>query len=192
MNEHDHAIDLEAIAAAIATILTAAGVDPADPVLKATPQRVAAAYAELFAGVAQDECEPLRRGDAVPPGTQFVALNGLEFRSVCAHHLLPFSGSVSVVYAPVERIVGIGSIIRSLEIVSTRPQLQEKLGQELAEALVRGAAASGALVIIQARHSCIADRGPREATSSMRTLAVAGDLHDERRRSEALTHLAAG
>ena len=177
------------LAAAVEALLTAAGLDTRDPLLRATPQRVAQTIDELFAGVGADPHEPLKRGDDVPPGTQLVALKDIEFRSVCAHHLLPFSGSVSVAYRPVQRIVGIGSIIRALEILSTRPQLQEALTQQFADAMVVGAGASGALVIVQARHSCIADRGPREATSSLRTVAASGDLASGAGRGEALSHL---
>ncbi|GAA3755140.1 GTP cyclohydrolase I FolE [Microbacterium kribbense] len=171
---------------AVRMLLRASGVDPDDPVLARTPQRVAATFAELFAGVHEDETAPLRHGDAVPRGTQVVALNDFEFRSICAHHLLPFSGTVSIAYSPVERIVGIGSIIRTLEILSTRPQLQEHLTQQFADAIVAGAGASGALVAMEARHSCIADRGPREAASRLRTIAAAGDLVDGEKRREAL------
>ena len=123
---------------AVRTLLAASGVDPDDPRLADTPRRVAQAYAELFDGVGLDERAPLRRGDPVPDGLDFVALRGLEFRSTCAHHLLPFSGTVHAAYVPVERLVGIGSIVRSLEILSTRPQLQEGLSQQFADALRGG------------------------------------------------------
>lgn len=182
-------VDLPAAERAVRLLMRACGVDPDDPVLQATPQRVALSMQELLSGLGCDPLAPLQRGDVVPDGTMFIALNDLEFRSICAHHLLPFSGSVSAVYSPVDRIVGIGSIIRTLEILSTRPQLQEHLTQQFAEALVAGAGASGAVVVTQARHSCIADRGPREAASRLRTVAVAGDLHDPSRRAEALAHV---
>lgn len=179
-------VDAQAGAEAVRALLRACGVDPSDSLLAGTPQRVAATFAELFTGVGQDETAPLRRGDSVPEGMELVALNDIEFRSVCVHHLLPFSGTVSVVYSPVERIVGIGSIIRTLDVLSSRPQLQEQLTHQLAEAIVTGAGASGALVVMQARHSCIADRGPREAESSLRTVAASGDLVEGDKRWEAL------
>lgn len=174
---------------AVRELLAASGVDPDDPRLADTPRRVVQTYAELFTGVRLDERAPLRRGDAVPEGLDFVALRGLEFRSTCAHHLLPFSGTVHVAYVPVERLVGIGSIVRSLEILSTRPQLQEALSQQFADALHEGAGAAGAIVVIEARHSCIADRGPREAASSMVTVASSGSLRDPDKRAGALLAL---
>lgn len=92
-----------------------------------TPRRVAQTYVDVFAGVELDERAPLRKGGPVPEGVDFVALRGLEFRSTCAHHLLPFSVSVHIAYVPGDWLVGIGSIGRSRQILSTRPQLQEEL-----------------------------------------------------------------
>ncbi|WP_442575815.1 GTP cyclohydrolase I [Microbacterium sp. F51-2R] len=181
--------DLDAVATAVEAIIREFGVSIDTELMGETPQRVAASFAELLGGVGIDAEVPLRRGSANPKGNRFVALADLEFRSICAHHLLPFSGILSVVYAPGNRIVGIGSIVRTLEILSTRPQLQESLGQDLAHAMVSGAGAKGAAVIVHARHSCIADRGPREAASSMRTLAYAGDFGGSADRAEALSLL---
>lgn len=177
--------------AAVRDLLRAFGIDPDEPRFADTPRRVAQAYEEFFAGVGLDERAPLRRGDAVPAGVDIVTLRGLEFRSTCAHHLLPFAGVVDVVYVPRERLVGIGSIVRTLEIISTRPQLQEHLAQELADAVHDGAQAHGALVRISARHSCIADRGPREAASTVVVLASSGCLRDPAQRTAALHSLQA-
>lgn len=181
--------DLGRVEDLVRQLLQAAGADIDHPMLAGTPLRVASTIAELFSGISEDPHAPLLRGDEVPTGTQLVALTDIEFRSVCAHHLLPFSGAVSIAYRPIERIVGIGSIIRALGILSSRPQLQEGLTQEFADVLAKGAGASGALVIMRARHSCIADRGPREADAELRTLAAAGDLRNGILRTEALTLL---
>jgi GTP cyclohydrolase I len=182
-------VDADAVERAVETLLSAAGIDPRPDMMADTPKRVAATFVELFAGVGLDERTPLGRGDRVPRGVDVVCLRALEFRSMCAHHLLPFSGSVSVAYAPVERLVGIGSIVRTLEILSARPQLQECLAQELADAVRVGAGAAGALVVVDARHSCVADRGPREADSTFVTIAVSGSFLDPARRRDALSAL---
>lgn len=181
--------DEEGVAAAARLLLEASGLDMQDPLLQGTPRRMAHAFREFFSGVWEDELVPLRRGDAVPDGTGLVALKDLEFRSVCAHHLLPFSGLLHVIYEPVQRVVGIGSIARTVAILTARPQLQEALAQQLAHAIVEGAEAAGCLIVIEARHACIADRGPRERTSRLVTTASAGALMDRSRRTEALLAL---
>ena len=172
--------DLERAADAVRDLIRCLGLDPDVPELAGTPERVVSSFSEMLGGTREDPSAPLRRGDAVPIGTEMVSLSGIGFRSVCAHHLLPFSGTANITYLPHSRIVGIGSIVRCLEILSTRPQMQEKLGQELADMLVSGAGASGAVVVLEARHACIADRGPREAESQLRTVAAAGDTVDSR------------
>lgn len=174
---------------AVRALLAASGVDPDVPMLADTPARVAASLRELFAGVGEDATAPLRRGDAVPEGLDIVCLRGIEFRSVCAHHLLPFSGTVDIAYLPVARLVGIGAIVRTLEILSTRPQIQEHLADELAQALHLGMDAAGALVVFEARHSCVADRGPREAGSVFTTVASSGVLGADGRRQDAIALL---
>jgi GTP cyclohydrolase I len=186
MTSPESAVDLGAAEDAVVRLLRAFRIDVSDPRLQRTPERVALSFAELFSGIGVDEFAPLRRGDAVPAGIDIVALRDLEFRSICAHHLLPFSGVAHIAYVPTTHLIGIGSIVRSLEVLSTRPQLQENLSQELAEALRVGANADGALVITEARHSCIADRGPREAASRMMSVAAVGVLREPTRRSEAM------
>src|SRR5215207_5304290 len=129
-------VDIDAAIEAVSSLLRAFGIDPDHPQLRQTPHRVAMSFAELFGGVGADPHAPLRRGDPVPSGIELIGLRDLEFRSICSHHLLPFSVVVHVAYLPTTHIVGIGSIVRTLEILSTRPQLQEHLCQELADALL--------------------------------------------------------
>lgn len=167
-------------------MLRALGLDPTSPELSSTPRRMADTWKELLAGTVEDPAEPLRRGEPTPVGTQTIALRNLEFRSLCAHHFLPFSGEATVVYEPGDRIVGIGSIVKALDILATRPQLQESLGQQFADCLTSSAHARGALVILDARHSCISDRGPREAAATLRTIATSGTLREASRRRDAL------
>ena len=183
-------IDSRRIEAAVAEILVAIGDDPTRPGLLTTPQRVAEAYAEFFAGLGVDPVALLR--DEVEmqtdPGErgELVLQRGLALRSICEHHLLPFTGVAHVAYLPAERLTGLGRIARVVEALASRPQLQERLGEEIADALVAGLAPHGVLVVIDARHGCVGARGPRQPESSTVTIASRGMLADPLRRAEVM------
>src|SRR5690606_1836327 len=118
--------------------------------------RVADAYTELFAGVGHDPAEALASRSDFPDSAErageVVVLRGIEFRSVCEHHLLPFFGSAHVAYLPGPRFAGLGALARAVEVAAARPQLQERLTEDIADALERGLAAPGALVVLEAAH----------------------------------------
>jgi GTP cyclohydrolase I len=174
---------------AVRELLLASGADADSDQLRDTPRRVAAAYAEMLAGVGIDQLAPLRVGEAPASGLGVVVFRDVAFRSTCEHHLLPFSGSAHVAYLPGARVVGLGSIVRTLEILSARPQLQESLTDQLADALLTGAEASGSLVVLEARHSCVADRGPLADSSRLVTSAARGALAEGTSRAEAFALL---
>lgn len=173
------AIDQGRIEAAVVELLHAIGEDPERPGLTSTPQRIAASYAELFAGLDEDPLEHLADAaeftgdDAVG---ELVLVRDIAFRSTCEHHLLPFTGVAHVAYVPGERIVGLGKIARVVETLSSRPQLQERLGDQIADALEGGLAPRGVLVVLDARHGCVTARGTRQAQSSTVTVASRGTL----------------
>jgi len=170
-------VDQPRIEAAVAEILAAIGEDPGRPGLTTTPQRVAAAYAEFFAGLGQDPLDHLR--DTVPVGDrtgELVLLRDIEFRSVCEHHLLPFLGTAHLAYLPGDRIVGLGKLANVVETLAARPQLQERLTEEIADALEAGLAPRGILVVLDASHGCVTTRGPRQTHSSTVTMASRGEL----------------
>lgn len=175
------AIDQGRIEAAVVELLHAIGEDPARPGLTSTPQRIAASYAELFAGLDEDPLEHLADAaeftgdDAVG---ELVLVRDIAFRSTCEHHLLPFTGVAHVAYVPGERIVGLGKIARVVETLSSRPQLQERLGDQIAGALERGLTPRGVLVVLDARHGCVTARGTRQADSSTVTVASRGTLSE--------------
>lgn len=183
-------IDSRRIEAAVAEILVAIGDDPTRPGLLTTPQRVAEAYAEFFAGLGVDPVALLR--DEVEmqtdPGErgELVLQRGIALRSICEHHLLPFTGLAHVAYLPAERLTGLGRIARVVEALASRPQLQERLGEEIADALEAGLAPHGVLVVIDARHGCVGARGPRQPESSTVTIASRGMLADPLRRAEVM------
>jgi GTP cyclohydrolase I len=168
-------VDLGRIEAAVAEILGAIGEDAARPGLAETPRRVAEAYGEFFAGVGVDAAALLRGIPADGLG-ELVVLRDVAFRSICEHHLLPFLGTALVAYAPADRIAGLGDLVAVVDAVASRPQLQERLGEEIADAIERGLGARGVIVVLDAVHGCVASRGPRQAGSSVLTIAVRGDL----------------
>ena len=188
-------IDSGRIEAAVAELLAAIGEDASRPGLAATPRRVAEAYAEFFTGLDQDPLDPLR--DAADflaePGQlgELVLLRDIAFRSICEHHLLPFIGVAHIAYLPGERIVGLGRLPQVVEILSARPQLQERLGEQIADTLDAGLAPRGVLVVLDARHSCVTARGSRQVQSTTVTIASRGELSDPVARAEAMALITA-
>ena len=172
-------IDRPRIEAAVAEILAAIGEDPLRPGLVSTPSRVADAYEEFFAGLDEDPAEQL--GEGVPlegHDAETVLLRDIAFRSICEHHLLPFVGVAHVAYLPNERVVGLGRIPRVVETLASRPQLQERLTEEIADTLQDGLEARGVLVILDAQHQCVSARGVRQTESTTVTVASRGELAD--------------
>jgi GTP cyclohydrolase I len=187
-------IDSGRIEAAVAELLAAIGEDASRPGLAATPTRVAEAYGEFFAGLEQDPLEPLRGAYEylAAPGElgELVLLRDIRFRSICEHHLLPFTGVAHLAYLPGERIVGLGRLPQ-LDILAARPQLQERLGEEIASAIDEGLIPRGVLVVLDARHGCVTSRGSRQVDSSTVTIASRGALSDPVERAEAMGLIAA-
>lgn len=187
-------VDPRRVEAAVAELLAAIGDDPARPGLVDTPRRVAAAYEEYFAGIGVDPVAILREGkDAAGDGErgELVLLRGLEFRSMCEHHLLPFRGRAHVGYLPGGKVVGIGRLGTVVETLAARPQLQERLTEQIAEAIVEGLDPRGVIVVLEAQHDCIAARDARQTSSSLVTVASRGALSEPAARAEAMTLIGA-
>lgn len=182
-------VDRSRVEAAVAEILAAIGDDPARPGLVDTPRRVADAYAEYAAGIGVDPVAILRAGkDAAAEGERgdLVILRDLDFRSLCEHHLLPFRGRAHVAYAPAEKLVGIGRLGTVVHTIAARPQLQERLGEQIADALEEGLAPRGAVVILEAQHDCVAARDAHQVASRLVTVAARGSLAEPAARAEVL------
>lgn len=187
-------MDRQRIERAVTELLLAIGEDPARPGLERTPARVAEAYEEFFGGLGDDPHRHL--ADAVEVGDggpgEAVVVRDIAFRSICEHHLLPFLGVAHIAYLPHERIVGLGRLPRVVTTLASRPQLQERLTEEIADALEQGLDARGVLVVLDAVHGCVAARGPRQTASSTLTLASRGELSDPVKRAEIITLIGRG
>jgi GTP cyclohydrolase I len=187
-------VDQGRIEAAVAELLAAIGEDATRPGLQRTPKRVAEAYAEYFAGLDVDPVAILRDGvDAAGDGERgdLVLLRGLEFRSMCEHHLLPFRGVAHVGYLPGGKVVGLGRLGTVVETLAARPQLQERLGEQIADALDAGLAPRGVIVVLDAQHDCLAARDARQTRSTTVTVASRGALTEPAARAEAMTLIGA-
>ncbi|PPI02724.1 GTP cyclohydrolase I FolE [Rathayibacter sp. AY1B7] len=183
-------VDKARIEAAVAEILAAIGDDPGREGLLDTPRRFAEAYEEFFGGFDDDAAAQLTETFAVVEGgqesplDQTVIVRDLAFRSVCEHHLLPFLGVAHIAYRPRERVVGLGRLPRVVETVASRPQIQERMTEQIADALEQGLAPEGVLVVVDAEHGCVRMRGPRQTASSTVTVAARGSLADPAARAE--------
>jgi GTP cyclohydrolase I len=175
MSPQPPGFDRAAAERAVADLLRALGLDAAtEPELAATPGRVAELYREVFAGL-----DPAEAGEpAVFPhggADGLVLVRDLPFHSLCVHHLVPFSGTATIAYLPGERLIGLSGIARLLERYARRPQLQERLGTQVADHLERLLAPRGVAVLLAARHLCMEMRGVRKP-GIMETRLVRGVL----------------
>jgi GTP cyclohydrolase IA len=121
-----------------------------------------------------------------------VIMRDLDFRSVCEHHLLPFTGRAHIAYLPAERVVGLGRLPQLVDILAARPQLQERLTEQVADTLVAALAPRGVVVVLDAQHQCVTTRGAKQVHSSTVTVASRGELDDPVRRSEVMTLIGMG
>jgi GTP cyclohydrolase I len=166
-------VDQERIAAAVREIIAAVGEDSTREGLLETPDRIARMYAELFSGIRQDPSEPLRRGFE-EQHKEMVILKGIPFYSLCEHHFLPFHGEAHVGYVPEGRIVGVSKLARVVDILARRPQMQERLTSQVADAIMDGLRPDGVAVVIEAEHLCMTMRGVQKPGTRMITSAIRG------------------
>ncbi len=178
-------IDSERIKRAVTELLSAIGENPNRAELMATPEKVAGAYAEFFKGVGVDETSVLAETFEAEHN-EVVILKDIEFVSMCEHHLLPFTGVAHVAYLPSDRVVGLGRLPKLVEIVASRPQLQENLTAQVADALVRGLNTKGVVVVVEARHHCVVSRGARQPEANTITMAARGCYDEPVARAEVM------
>lgn len=164
-------VEQSRIRRAVTDILEAVGEDPGREGLAETPLRVAQMYQSLFAGVgvgAEEAIDAVFEAKAADP----VGVEGLVFHSICEHHLLPFFGEARIGYVPGASIAGVSKLGRALEIAAARPQVQERLTAEVAEAIYKVLQPEIVIVELEAEHLCMSMRGIRKPGSRMRTAAV--------------------
>lgn len=172
--------DQQRIERAVREMLLAIGEDPDREGLADTPSRVARSWRELFGGLLDDPARHLERTFEAE-GDGLVTLADIEFKSMCEHHLLPVHGKAHVAYQPDgERVVGLSKLARTVEVFARRPQLQERMTAQIADALMEHLDPAGVLVVVEAEHSCMTLRGVNKQGSMMRTMAQRGTLADDR------------
>ena len=168
------AVDVPRIERAFREILLAIGENPDRDGLQDTPRRVAKAYGELFAGLAEDPSRHL--ATAFEQSTQqAVVVSGIEFHSTCEHHFLPFFGKAHVAYMPSgDRVVGLSKLARTVDVFARRPQLQERLTEQICDALEEHLSPRGVCVVLEAEHLCMRLRGAKKPGAVTRTLGLRG------------------
>ena len=172
------AVDQPRIEAAVREILSAIGEDPDRDGLVETPARVARMYAEVFQGLAQDASVPLSTTFDIDH-QELVLVRDIAFYSMCEHHLLPFHGTAHVGYIPgAGAVTGLSKLARLVDVYARRPQVQERLTSQIADALMGELGAAGAIVVIEAEHMCMSMRGVRAAGARTVTSAVRGMLRE--------------
>ena len=170
-------VDHDRIEAAVREILLAVGEDPDREGLQETPARVARLYAEVFAGLHRDPRELLKK-TFKQKYDEMVLVKDIRFAGMCEHHLLPFFGKAHIAYLPQGRIVGLSKLARVVEVLSRRPQVQERMTEELADLLMTELDARGVGVVLEATHTCMTIRGVRKPDSMCSTSAMRGMFRD--------------
>lgn len=181
-------LDKPRVEAAVREFLLAIGEDPDREGLQGTPDRVARACEEIFGGTQEDPGRYLRKQFHEPGNEEMVIVRDIPFSSMCEHHLLPFVGKAHVCYIPRDgHVTGLSKISRCVNGYAKRPQLQERLTAQIADAMVRELDPLGVLVVIEAEHTCMTIRGIRTPGAKTVTSAVRGCLKsDSKSRAEAL------
>lgn len=174
--------------AAVRELLLAVGEDPDREGLLETPARVARAYREIFAGLYQEPTDVLTTTFDLGH-EEMVLVKDIEVYSTCEHHLVPFHGVAHVGYIPGEdgRITGLSKLARLVDVYARRPQVQERLTAQVADALVEVLRPRGVLVVVECEHLCMSMRGVRKPGSRTVTSAVRGQMRDVATRAEAMS-----
>ncbi len=178
--------EVERIAGHVRGILQTLGLDLDDPNLRDTDRRVARMYQEMFHGL-KEGAEPEITTFPNDEGYKAMVMErDLPFYSMCAHHLVPFYGHAHIAYIPSDRIIGLSKFSRILEFYAKRPQLQERLTEQVVDCLVKRLDPMGAMVVIEARHLCVEMRGVKKPGALTVTSAIRGSFHERPVREEFL------
>jgi GTP cyclohydrolase I len=184
-------IDHARIEAAVHEILLAVGEDPEREGLLETPARVARMYAEMFSGLHADPRQLLSK-TFTQKYDEMVLVRDIEFSSMCEHHLLPFMGKAHIAYLPAGRIVGLSKLPRVVEALAHRPQVQERMTEELADLVEEELRPRGVGVILEATHTCMTIRGVRKPGGICTTSAMRGTFRENQATRDELMALIYG
>lgn len=171
-------VDTKKAEQAVKMLLEAIGEDVNREGLRDTPARVARAYAEIFAGMDESADKHLSVTFAAE-GNDMVVEKDIPLFSTCEHHLMPFIGKAHIAYIPDGRVVGLSKLARAVEVYARRPQLQEKLTAQIADAVVRSLTPQGVMVVIEAEHTCMTMRGVKKPGTKTVTYATRGKFEKD-------------
>ena len=180
-------IDLERAERAVRELLLAIGEDPDREGLRGTPGRVARSYTEIFAGLSQRPEDVLTRSFEIGHD-ELILVRDIEVYSTCEHHLVPFHGVAHLAYIPGidGRVTGLSKLARLVDVYARRPQVQERMTTQIADALCEHLRPLGAMVVVECEHLCMSMRGVRRPGARTITSAVRGQLRDPATRAEAM------
>lgn len=170
-------IDKEKVEKAVKLLLEGMGEDPSREGLKETPERIARMYEEIYGGMDMEPSEILKKRFKVD-NSEMVLEKDILFYSTCEHHLLPFFGHAHVAYIPDGEVVGISKLARTVEIFARRPQIQEQMTSQIADAIMDNLNPKGVMVMVEAEHMCMTMRGIKKPGSKTVTIATRGEFSD--------------
>lgn len=170
-------VDQNKIKTAVEMLLEGIGEDVGREGLRETPDRIARMYSEIFAGMDEDASEHLSKTFPVA-SNEIVVEKDITFYSTCEHHLMPFYGKAHIAYLPNGRVVGISKLARTVEVYARRPQIQEQMTIQIADAIMEYLAPQGAMVMLEAEHMCMTMRGVKKPGSKTVTVAARGCFRD--------------
>ena len=166
-------VDLKKIEQAVTLLLEGIGEDVNREGLKDTPNRIARMYEEIYKGMDEDAAEHLSKTFSVA-SNEIVVVKDITFYSTCEHHLMPFYGKVHIAYLPDGKVVGLSKLARTVEVYARRPQIQEQMTTQIAEAIMEHLKPQGVMVMVEAEHLCMTMRGVEKPGSQTVTMATRG------------------
>lgn len=173
-------VDKDKIIEGVKLILEGIGEDVNREGLVETPERIARMYEEIFAGMNEDAAVHLNK-TFTAENTDMIVEKDISFYSVCEHHLVPFYGKAHIAYVPNGKVVGLSKLARTVEVYAKRPQLQERMTTQIADAIMENLGAKGVMVILEAEHMCMTMRGVKKPGSRTVTLASRGVFEENDR-----------
>lgn len=168
-------IDKEKVKQGVNLILQGMGEDPEREGLKETPDRIARMFEEIYGGLDMDASEILKKRFKVD-NSEMVLEKDIVFYSTCEHHLLPFYGKAHIAYIPCGEVVGLSKLARTVEVFARRPQIQEQMTSQIADAIMENLNPKGVMVMVEAEHMCMTMRGIKKPGSRTCTIATRGDF----------------